>query len=299
MREHAEAREELKLAEEHEARQSGEAREHSEAREQLRSAEERKVRESEKSSGAAAAGLAALAAVQRRLDSMEAQQTRLKAEVAALRAQREADHAQREVEHAQREVEHARADAMQAAITKLQAGLEIQRTHRRLSLSTPMTPVASHRLPSPQAEISSHHPHQPLPADGIRCMPSCASTDASANTDAAPLVPVAGTPPVPAAKGLPQPSAAAAAEGSPAMSPARRVSLQLPGVHSRAGQPQKGGLRQPSNVDSSTKPKPAPSRVAFFLGRRSPFAKSPKRLEEGGGCVQENGMPAARSMVTV
>ena len=321
--EHAEAREELRLAEERKALLSGEEREHSEAREQLRRLGERKAHptlgspsipsspssplrppsipssplrppplrvpeESERSSGAPAAAArpeavevvgaaeatAAAEAVQRRLEEMAAeqrglreQQSRLEGEVAALRAQREADHAQREAERARAEEVQATTQAvvaqLQAAVRQLQA--ELQRTRRRLAAPTSPLATAPQRLPSPQAEIAAplppRQPHQPLPSDGIRCLPSpsCASapgsfSGASADADATRRAPVTA------------------------------------------------GLRQAAAEARAPKPAAAPSRRAAFLrGRRPRFATRSQGLLGGQATgVQAAGTPGARpAVVTV
>ena len=271
--------------------------------------------------------VAAVAAVQARLEDMETQQRSLSTqqrgleeEVAALRAQGEADRRQREEDEAQRGADRARTDAMEATIAQLQASLlqmqaELQRTRRRLGACLPISHHGTqHRLTSPQAELSSlppRQPHPPLPADGIRCLPtpshasaphpapsgpSCASTDTDANS----RVSV-----VPRAEGLPQPAAGAAAQGGPA----HRLSLQLPAVQSRvqsrAGQPHMGSLRQASTeAHSAQAPKSAaaPSRRAAFLrGRRPRFAKRTQgQLGAQAGGVQATGTPTeARRPSTV
>ena len=190
-------------------------------------------------------------------------------------------------------------------------------THTKAASIAPTAPLAStasHQLPSPQAELSSlppRQPHPPLPADGIRCLPtpshasaphpapsgpSCASTDTDANSRASV---------VPRAEGLPQPAAGAAAQGGPA----HRLSLQLPAVQSRvqsrAGQPHMGSLRQASTeAHSAQAPKSAaaPSRRADFLrGRRPRFAKRTQgQLGAQAGVVQATGAPTeARRPSTV
>ena len=184
----------------------------------------------------AAEATAAAEAVQRRLEEMAAeqrglreQQSRLEGEVAALRAQREADHAQREAERARAEEVQATTQAvvaqLQAAVRQLQA--ELQRTRRRLAAPTSPLATAPQRLPSPQAEIAAplppRQPHQPLPTDGIRCLPSpsCASapgsfSGASADADATRRAPVTA--------GLRQ-AAAEALAPKPAAAPSRRAAF--------------------------------------------------------------------------